>query len=47
MGRTIGIDLSEKYAMVSYYMEGMSEPSTFSMVTGSQVYQIPLCIWNQ
>ncbi len=44
MGRTIGIDLSEKYAMVSYYMEGMSEPSTFSMVTGSQVYQIPLCI---
>lgn len=43
-GRTIGIDLSDKNAMVSYYMEGMSEPVTFSMVTGSEVYQIPTCI---
>lgn len=42
--RYIGIDLNEKYAMVSCYAEGMSEPNTFSMVTGSEVYQIPLCI---
>lgn len=40
----IGIDLNEKYAMVSYYTQGMSEPGTFSMVTGSEVYQIPMCI---
>lgn len=44
IGRIIGIDLSEKYAMVSYYMEGMSEPATFSMITGSEAYQIPACI---
>ncbi len=42
--RYIGIDLNEKYAMISCYMQGMSEPSTFSMVTGSEVYQIPVCI---
>ncbi len=43
----IGIDLNEKYAMISYYAEGMSEPNTFSMVTGSEVYQIPLCIFKR
>ncbi|MBO5373625.1 MAG: hypothetical protein J6A75_13045 [Lachnospiraceae bacterium] len=42
--RYIGIDLSEKYAMISYYTRGMSEPGTFSMVTGSEVYQIPVCV---
>lgn len=42
--RYIGIDLNEKYAMVSYYMQGMSEPDTFSMVTGSEIYQIPVCV---
>ncbi len=40
----IGIDISDKYAMISYYMHGMSEPGTFSMVTGSEIYQIPVCI---
>ena len=44
IGRMIGIDLSEKNAMVSYYTDGMSEPATFSMVTGSEVYQIPICV---
>ena len=42
--RYVGIDLNDKYAMISYYMEGMSEPGTFSMVTGNEVYQIPVCI---
>lgn len=40
----IGIDLNDKYAMISYYTEGMSEPGTFSTVTGSEVYQIPVCV---
>ena len=40
----IGIDLNDKYAMVSHYTYGMSEPGTFSMVTGSEIYQIPMCI---
>lgn len=44
IGRMIGIDLNEKNAMVSYYTDGMSEPATFSMVTGSEVYQIPICV---
>lgn len=43
-GRYVGIDLNDKYAMVSYYAQGMSEPNTFSMVTGREVYQIPACI---
>lgn len=42
--RYIGIDLNEKYAMISYYTSGMSEPVTFSLVTGSEVYQIPVCV---
>lgn len=42
--RYIGIDLSEKYAMISHYTQGMSEPGTFSLVTGSEVYQIPVCV---
>lgn len=42
--RYVGIDLNEKYALVSYYAKGMAEPNTFSMVTGREVYQIPACI---
>lgn len=42
--RYVGIDLNEKYAMISYYAQGMSEPGTFSMVTGSEIYQIPVCV---
>lgn len=42
--RYVGIDLNEKHAMVSHYAQGMSEPGTFSMVTGSEIYQIPVCI---
>ncbi len=43
----LGIDLNDKYAMISYYAKGMSEPNTFSMVTGSEIYQIPLCAARQ
>lgn len=42
--RYIGIDLNEKYAMISFYMAGMAEPGTFSMVTGREVYQVPVCV---
>lgn len=42
--RYIGIDINEKNAMISYYTQGMSEPGTFSMVTGSEAYQIPVCV---
>ncbi len=42
--RFIGIDLNDKYAMISYYTRGMSEPGTYSTVTGSESYQIPVCI---
>ncbi len=37
----IGLDIGTKYAMVSYCMEGMSEPETVSKVAGSEIYQIP------
>ena len=40
--RYIGIDLNDKYAMISFYTQEMSEPNTISMVTGSEVYQIPV-----
>lgn len=43
-GQYVGIDINDKYAMVSYYAKGMSEPNTFSMVTGREAYQIPACI---
>lgn len=44
IGKIIGIELSETYAMVGYYGCGMPEPATFSMVAGGEVYQIPACI---
>lgn len=43
-GKYIGIDFNEKYAMVSYYAPGMSEPCTVSLVTGSECYQISMCV---
>ena len=42
--RYIGIDLNDKYAMISFYTQEMSEPNTISMVTGSEVYQIPVSL---
>lgn len=36
-----GIDISDKNTLLSYYYEGMEEPTTLSTVMGSEVYQIP------
>ena len=37
----VGIDLSDRYAMISYYQLNMKEPETVSTVAGSMKYQIP------
>lgn len=40
----IGLDLSDSYAIVSYYRSGMQEPETISTVAGSDIYQIPVLV---
>lgn len=40
----LGIDLNDRYAMISYYQLNMGEPDTVSTVAGSEVYQIPLVL---
>lgn len=37
----LGIDLNDRYAMVSYYQLNMKEPETVSTIAGSDNYQIP------
>ena len=37
----LGIDLNDRYAMVSYYQLNMKEPETVSTVAGSENFQIP------
>ncbi len=37
----LGIDLNDRYAMVSYFQPNMEEPETLSTVAGSEIYQIP------
>ena len=37
----LGIDLSDKTAMISYYQLNMSEPETVSTIAGGDVYHIP------
>ncbi len=37
----IGIDINDRYAMISYYKLNMDEPETVSTIAGSQYYQIP------
>lgn len=37
----LGVDLNDRYAMVSYYQLNMSEPETVSTIAGSENYQIP------
>lgn len=37
----IGIDLNDKYAMVSFFQLNMNEPETVSTIAGSEIYQIP------
>lgn len=40
----IGIDLNDKYAMISYFQMNMSEPETVSTVAGSENFRIPLVL---
>ena len=40
----LGIDLNERYAMISFYQLNMREPETVSMIAGSEIYQIPMVI---
>lgn len=40
----IGIDINDKYAMVSFFQFNMKEPETASTIAGSMVYQIPLVL---
>lgn len=37
----LGIDLNDRFAMVSYYQLNMNEPETVSTIAGSENYQIP------
>lgn len=37
----IGIDLNDKFAMISYYQLNMKEPETVSPIAGGENYQIP------
>ncbi len=37
----LGIDLNDRYAMISYYQLNMREPETVSTIAGSEMYQIP------
>ena len=40
----LGIDLNERYAMISFYRSDQKEPDTVSTVAGSENYQIPLVL---
>lgn len=40
----IGIDITDKNAIISYYQPNMEEPETLSTVAGSEVYQIPIVL---
>ena len=40
----LGIDLNDKYAMISYFQLNMNEPETVSTIAGSENFQIPLIL---
>ena len=40
-GLYLGIDISDKYTMLSIYQQHMTEPQTISTIMGSESYQIP------
>lgn len=41
-GFYVGIDMDDRYAVVSFYEDSMKEPATVSMRPGTEVFQIPL-----
>lgn len=40
----LGIDLNDKFAMISYFQLNMKEPETVSTIAGSESFQIPLIL---
>jgi molecular chaperone DnaK (HSP70) len=40
----LGIDLNDRYAVISFYQQNSREPDTVSTVAGSEIYQIPLVL---
>ena len=40
-GVYLGIDLNDRYTMISFWQLNMEEPRTISVVMGSEDYQIP------
>ena len=40
-GYFLGIDLNDRYAMISCYKQNMKEPETISTIAGGDRYQIP------
>lgn len=40
----LGIDLNDRYAMISFFQLNKKEPDTFSTIAGSEHYQIPLAM---
>jgi hypothetical protein len=40
----LGIDLDDRYAVLSFYQLNSKEPETVSTVAGSEIYQIPLVL---
>ena len=41
-GAYFGLDITDKYALLSYYKSNMEEPETLSTVAGSEIFQIPM-----
>ncbi len=41
---SLGIDLNDQYAVVSYFGTGMAEPETVSLVAGGEAYRIPMLV---
>ncbi len=37
----LGVDINDRYAMISYYQLNMNEPETVSTIAGGEVFQIP------
>ena len=44
VGLYLGMDISEKYTMISIYQQHMKEPQTISTIMGSESYQIPTAL---
>lgn len=40
----LGIDINDRYAMISYYRHNMPEPETISTIAGSQEFRIPVLL---